>query len=725
MQRINNMGARTRRRTGGKLFVRLAVVLALVVPAAVISVGTGAGAVDPTNAFELDGNILPVTKVDWQNTNTTTPTGLFNTTAGVASPANPLPAGFSEASFVRDFTTGSTKDFTTFTNGSDDTSDVADWSCVGVNNVTDKGDITNTYASAYRDPGTGHTILYFGVEKNASNGDNNIGIWVLKDGSVGCNNTTIGGSGTSFSGHHADGDTLLAASFTNGGQNPTIKEYQWVGGANGFLDTANVNTGTKCGSSTNPNLCATINLNQPLSPPWATSTKTGSGVPSLQFYEGGADITALTGETCFARFLVDTRASQSETSALYDFATGSFPTCNPGTTLSASPTTAAPEIAVAGDDVTFSWTETNDGDVQLTDVHVVTDNTTCNTAMTLSSVTLDPQQSQVFSCTIATPSTAQVFDIVGTGHGTSPIGDVTFCGATQPANTVCDSDERATARAVTIEPGTELNASASPTTAKQGDTITFTITEENTGVAPAGYESSLALTSNSVTASSATAGVATDCNTELGSPTSGDTANAGVLDSTETWTYQCTVTAPTGDFSVTFNGSGVVLAGTSHALTVDKTNSDEESSASVDIINPGTQVTVTANAVITYTFKEANTGDTSLTPPTAGTRPSVITTSGTPLGMCNVSAVSFVSGDPNNDKILDPGETWVFSCQGSLAGATTDTGSRSQSSAGVGHGKDLTGDDVTKCSPTCTSSQFNVPGERDSLSVTITNNARG
>jgi hypothetical protein len=148
MQRISRMEALTRRRARRKLFVRLAVVLALVVPTAVISVGTGAGAVDPTNAFELDGNILPVTKVDWQNTNTTTPTGLFNTTAGVASAANPLPAGFSQASFVRDFTAGSTKDFTTFTNGSDDTSDVAGRSCDGVNNVTDKGDINKTYASA-------------------------------------------------------------------------------------------------------------------------------------------------------------------------------------------------------------------------------------------------------------------------------------------------------------------------------------------------------------------------------------------------------------------------------------------------------------------------------------------------------------------------------------------------------------------------------------------------
>src|SRR5205823_402574 len=58
-------GAQPRRRASRTRFVRLAVVLALAVPTAVISVSSGAGAVDPTNAFELDGNITPVTKVDW------------------------------------------------------------------------------------------------------------------------------------------------------------------------------------------------------------------------------------------------------------------------------------------------------------------------------------------------------------------------------------------------------------------------------------------------------------------------------------------------------------------------------------------------------------------------------------------------------------------------------------------------------------------------------------
>ncbi|MDQ1509294.1 MAG: hypothetical protein QOG50_1138, partial [Actinomycetota bacterium] len=209
MQRITTTGASTRRRTPGKQFLRLAVVVALVVPTAMISVISRAGAVDPTNAFELDGNITPVTKVDWQNTNATTHNGFFDAThtvdsSGNPNPVIPLPTGFSRASFVRDFDLagGTTNDLTTFTNGSADTNDIATWACVGVHNVTDKGDITNAYATAYRDPNTGHVILYFGLEKNASNGDNNIAIWLLKDGTVGCDNTKIGGSGVNFSGHH-------------------------------------------------------------------------------------------------------------------------------------------------------------------------------------------------------------------------------------------------------------------------------------------------------------------------------------------------------------------------------------------------------------------------------------------------------------------------------------------------------------------------------------------
>ena len=321
------VGAGTRKRR-----ISAAVTAAVLVGGAGLAMIAPSGAVDGT-AFnlELDGNILPTTAVDWQNT-ADPHNGLFDATHNVTGPISPMPAGFTNAKFVKDFglvPSSSTADYTTFTNGSADISDVSGWSCVGVQNVTDKGDITNAYATAFRDPVTKDLVLAFGMEKNSSNGDNNIGVWFLRDGTVSCDNTRLGGSGKSFSGHHMDGDVLLAASFTGGGTTPTVKAYFWHGDATGFMDSTASATGTKCGdpAATETRLCAITNVGQQLSPPWPTATKTGTGVPSLQFYEGAADITALGDEHCFASFLGNTRASQSTTAALYDYASGSMPTC--------------------------------------------------------------------------------------------------------------------------------------------------------------------------------------------------------------------------------------------------------------------------------------------------------------------------------------------------------------------------------------------------------------
>jgi hypothetical protein len=188
------------------------------------------------------------------------------------------------------------------------------------------------------------------------------------------------------------------------------------------------------------------------------------------------------------------------------------------------------------------------------------------------------------------------------------------------------------------------------------------------------------------------------------------------------------VTAPSANFSITFDGSGTALTGTPNQVTVDFAfDSGERATAGVTVIHPSTELTVTGNAVITYTFSERNDSpDAPLTPPTPGSRESVITTSGTPLGMCDKSSVVYQSGDVGNDMILSPGETWVFTCVGSLAGPTTDTGSTSEASAGVGAGVDSTGSTITKCPAAgCAPGQRNIDNERDSIAVTITNNARG
>src|SRR3954451_12479236 len=111
-----------------------AAALGLLIPIVIIAGNGSAGAVNPTDNFELDGNIVPTTKVDWQNTIASPHNGFFDATHnvnpdGTSNPVNPLPTPFTNAAFVRDFQAGatqgtatSTKDFSTFTNGSSDTS---------------------------------------------------------------------------------------------------------------------------------------------------------------------------------------------------------------------------------------------------------------------------------------------------------------------------------------------------------------------------------------------------------------------------------------------------------------------------------------------------------------------------------------------------------------------------------------------------------------------------
>src|SRR5207247_2298039 len=111
---------------------------------------------------------------------------------------------------------------------------VSQWRCVGANNVTDKGDITNAYATLY-DNGTDR-ILYFGMEKTDGQGDNNVGLWVLQDPSVGCPPDQTG-NGTAFSGTHTNGDLFIVSEFTNGGNVSSVKVYAWENGAPQLLNS--------------------------------------------------------------------------------------------------------------------------------------------------------------------------------------------------------------------------------------------------------------------------------------------------------------------------------------------------------------------------------------------------------------------------------------------------------------------------------------------------------
>ena len=297
--------------------------------------------------FELDGDVLDNNGADpdWGAPGTNSifvlPSGYSTSNPDTTPPVarTPLPTTFFDAGFAVDFIPGSTGDKTSFTS-SKDIDNVSAWKCKSESNPTDKGDIQNAYAAVATDPNTGNLLLYFGMEKNAPNGNNNMGVWFLQDGSVGCDGVGAPGSGRPFTGAHVDGDILLVAAFTNGGSTPQITAYQWDN--NALVSKA---TGGACGSASSADLCAITNDTTNVTTPWQTTNK-GSSTPQNktgqgtllnadQFYEGAVDLTANdlatdpeTGDPiCVNRFLFNTRSSQETTATLYDFAAGDVQTC--------------------------------------------------------------------------------------------------------------------------------------------------------------------------------------------------------------------------------------------------------------------------------------------------------------------------------------------------------------------------------------------------------------
>jgi hypothetical protein len=306
-------------------------------------------------AFQLDGDVSASTTtnvggstqtVDWDS--------LFNASGGTI---NPLPTGFTAATFTRDFRTTSTGTFatsdnTTFTTGSKDTLNITPgWQCAHSANVNSKIDLMNAYATSYTAP-SGDSILYFGLERNDNSGDGNVGFWFLQDPTVGCSSA----SGTkAFTGNHEDGDLLVVSAFTNGGSVSTITVYKWVGGASGHLDTNPVANGVDCKTTGgNDTACATVNgptngTGGTITTPWLTSNKqdgVGHSLRESEFFEGGLNLTQanLAGH-CFNTFMTDTRSSQSLTATLFDYTLGTLGECTSATKT--TPSIAASSVIPA------------------------------------------------------------------------------------------------------------------------------------------------------------------------------------------------------------------------------------------------------------------------------------------------------------------------------------------------------------------------------------------
>ena len=379
----------------------------------------GAQAVHDTGVFQLDGNAdqsvvsgYPAGTEDWTsickaNASTCTSSGKFDI-AGAPTTSS------EKSTFVTDAFNASSDNI--YKGGTDD-ADISNWQWKQATPSPNKADLEHAYAAQYQipangSPEAGHQVLFFGGDRYANNGDTNIGLWFFQkpvtldgtnsvtnaDGSISCPVS----SGCGFKGLHTagnislggnkPGDIFILSAFTGGGTEPGIKIFEWVGNGNAtknYLGTNNCFTNAcslqplaipntpgfsdnRCATTANAvsgdEACAIVNSVSTDSP-WTFQDQT-SGAPANvfganEFYEGGLDLTGL-GFTnvCFSSVLLNTRSSQSGTSALQDFALGNFGGC--GSTVKTTPSVGANGITLP------TTATTNPSAVNVTDSALVT-----------------------------------------------------------------------------------------------------------------------------------------------------------------------------------------------------------------------------------------------------------------------------------------------------------------------------------------------------------------
>lgn len=643
----------------------------------------------PDTSLELDGNVAAQAALgdDWNDfypsfTNTTS----FRTTGIVAD-------GDGQTIFTGAQSGGSSKDG----------QDIPGWrwKC---GSVPAKDEIANAASAKYTI--SGEKRLYFMADREATNGDSHIGVWFLQN-SVGTVPATGCPTPGTFSAAHkahsstARGDILVLADFTNGGASVDIKAFEWYG--TGGNDSASKGALNFIGESGNclgqpahpittpptPELCATNNVivlgpgngadatanTADDGPDWTFTPKSGTAnsYPVNSFFEGGIDLNSLGLEgECFGSVLSETRSSDSTDAVLKDFVVSPFEACSASiaTTPSAGP--YAVNTAVTDSATITASGPAPTGTVDFYICGPTPGLATCSTSGTQLTPSPDLSGAVVLNGTYTvtsapfTPTTPGDYCFFGTWAGNSNYpGRLSDNSANE-----CFTVPKLPSSVVT-QVHNAAHVAITNTSVTQGTVIhdNAVVTGSAGGPVPTGSVTFTLYSTIDCSGSPRTATPPT--NPETVALTVGATSSSAESTS---WTPAAGVYS----YKASYGGSTIYNAATDSACEP------------ITIINPTTTFNKTAtpaiSTTVTYAFAESNDGSVPLNPPTAGVKSSVVQDS-----QCAAANVTYDSGDTNTNNILDPGETWNFTCSKTYTGAGTFT------NTAIGHGIDPVGKDVTWC----------------------------
>ncbi|MFC2031242.1 hypothetical protein ACFLWA_10985, partial [Chloroflexota bacterium] len=304
--------------------------------------------------------------------------------------------------------------------------------------------------------------------------------------------------------------------------------------------------------------------------------------------------------------------------------------------------TAEPEVIVAGDAVVYTYEVHNPGDAPLTHVNVVDDQCAGPGRVSAdSNGLLDPGETWLYRCVQLSVTTDVTNTVTVDGQPSDDSGV-----PLENVDPVSDSDQ---AFVDVVDPQIDMVKVVVPTTIRPGEEVTYTYTVTNPGDV---YLSDVNPISDDPECVALTG--------PGGDNGDGLLAPAGA----ETWVYSCTTTLVEDTTNVATATGQPSDAGGNAYLNIEPVS--ESDTADVDVIRPEIHLEKSAESelidpgeAVTYTYEVTNPGDDPLSDVDVTDDPWCSPVDGPAQG-----------GDVNDDGLLDPGETWVYSCTTTV---TTDT----------------------------------------------------